>query len=301
MMSSLPFVVITHSKSGASAQVHPCGATICSFKTSSQRELLFLSREAKLDGSKAIRGGIPLVFPQFGQPDKSYPQHGFLRDNTWEVDESSKYDNEDAAGLDFVLTLDKVVKSRGGVWDVGTDLDCKVILSIKIEPSQMTNVLTISNTSGLDFHFQTLFHTYFKVHGSQAMDNPSCNVTGLEGYAVSDKITNEDYTLGSNPVHIDGNVDRVYTPPTGKNGVDVVIATGEGTKVQLTASGTVNGSDVAVSAVVWNPHQEKAKAMIDFGDDEYFDMICVEPGILSNHPNLSGSNDCVFTQIIKEL
>jgi glucose-6-phosphate 1-epimerase len=300
-MSSLPYITITHSNSGASAQVHPCGATVCSFKTSSQRELLFLSREAKLDGTKAIRGGIPLVFPQFGQPDKSYPQHGFLRDNIWEVDECSKYDNDDAAGLDFVLTLDKVVKSRGGVWDVGTDLDCKVILSVKIEPSQMTNVLTISNTSGLDIHFQTLFHTYFKVHGSQALDNRSCNVTGLEGYAVSDKITNEDYTLGSDPVPIDGNVDRVYTPPMGKNIVDLVIATGEGTKVQLTASGTVNGNNVVVSAVVWNPHKEKAKEMSDFGDNEYFDMICVEPGILSYHPTLFGSNDCVFTQIIKEL
>jgi D-hexose-6-phosphate mutarotase len=27
----------------------------------------------------AIRGGIPVVFPQFGQPDAAMAQHGFAR------------------------------------------------------------------------------------------------------------------------------------------------------------------------------------------------------------------------------
>ena len=297
---SSPFTVITHSKSGATVQVHPFGATICSFKTSKQRELLFLSRDAKLDGSKAIRGGIPLVFPQFGQPDKSMPQHGFLRTNAWHVDESSKYDTDEAAGMDLILMLDEVVHSRGGTWDVGTEYDCKIVLSIKVEPSQMTNVLTISNTAGIEFPFQTLFHTYYNVNG-QALDKDACNVTGLEGYHCSDKITNEDYVLGADPVHIDCNVDRVYTPPAGKDVVDVVIATGIGTKVQLIASGTVDGVNVPVSAVVWNPHKVKAEEMSDFGNDQYVDMICVEPGLLSDLPTLKGGKECIFTQVIKEL
>lgn len=29
--------------------------------------------------------------------------------------------------------------------------------------------------------------------------------------------------------------------------------------------------------VVWNPWDKKAKAMADFGDDEYKHMLCVEP------------------------
>ena len=298
---STPFIAVTHSRSGASAQVHPCGATICSFKTSSQRELLFLSRDAKLDGSKAIRGGIPRVFPQFGQPDKSMPQHGFLRDNVWEVVESSKYDTDEAAGMDFELALDNVVKSRGGIWDVGTGFSCKVVLSVKVEPSRMTNVLTIYNTSTFDFDFQTLFHTYYNVDSGQALDKTACNVTGLEGYAVSDKITDEEYTMGSNPISIDCNVDRVYTPPPGKKVLDVVIATGSGTKAQLVASGSIDGTPVAVSAVIWNPHKEKAEAMADFGNDQYFDMICVEPGLLAEVPTLKGSKECTFTQVITAL
>lgn len=38
------------------------GATIISWKSGGE-EKLWLSSGAKLDGSKAVRGGIPLVFP----------------------------------------------------------------------------------------------------------------------------------------------------------------------------------------------------------------------------------------------
>jgi glucose-6-phosphate 1-epimerase len=58
----------------------------------------------------------------------------------------------------------------------------------------------------------------------------------------------------------------------------------------LNATGTVEIHDAklrrkilveksgSVSAVVWNPWIDKAKAMADFGDDEYRQMVCVESG-----------------------
>lgn len=49
--------------SGASITVHLYGATITSWKLENGQEQLFLSEKAHLDGSKPIRGGIPLVFP----------------------------------------------------------------------------------------------------------------------------------------------------------------------------------------------------------------------------------------------
>ena len=39
------------------------GATIISWKSGNGKENLFLSSKALLDGSKPVRGGIPLVFP----------------------------------------------------------------------------------------------------------------------------------------------------------------------------------------------------------------------------------------------
>lgn len=48
--------------SGESVTVYQYGGTVTSWKANGQ-EQLFLSEKAHLDGSKPIRGGIPLVFP----------------------------------------------------------------------------------------------------------------------------------------------------------------------------------------------------------------------------------------------
>lgn len=39
------------------------GATVISWKSATGKENIFLSSKAHLDGSKPVRGGIPLVFP----------------------------------------------------------------------------------------------------------------------------------------------------------------------------------------------------------------------------------------------
>lgn len=48
---------------GESIEVLLYGATIISWKDVKGTEKLWLSDGATLDGSKAVRGGIPLVFP----------------------------------------------------------------------------------------------------------------------------------------------------------------------------------------------------------------------------------------------
>eukprot|EP00956_Cyclotella_meneghiniana_P029054 scaffold69317_cov77-Cyclotella_meneghiniana.AAC.2 len=227
-----------------------------------------------MDGSKAIRGGIPLCFPQFGQPDKSYPQHGFLRNNYWSIVNGSKFDNEEGAGISLELYLKDVVNARGGKWDVGTNLDCKCT-------------------------FMVLLHTYYLVAEKKALDGSVCNVKGLEGYTVSDKISGQDYILGSDPITIPEQIiDRVYSPPEGKVDLEVTVAAGPTNTISLKASGQVDGQQVPISGVVWNPHEINAKKMGDFGDDQYNEMICVEPGMLSNVPMLQGGKSASCTQVM---
>ncbi len=48
---------------GESVEVLLHGATVISWKGGNGDEKLWLSEAAKLDGTKAVRGGIPLVFP----------------------------------------------------------------------------------------------------------------------------------------------------------------------------------------------------------------------------------------------
>ena len=59
---------------GERVEVLLYGATVISWTSSNGRENLFLSSKAHLDGSKPVRGGIPLVFPVSLTSLSSYPK-----------------------------------------------------------------------------------------------------------------------------------------------------------------------------------------------------------------------------------
>ena len=297
-------ILIEHTSSGASATLYPFGATLASYINASGHETLFVSTLAKTDGSKALRGGIPLVFPQFGQPNKDMPQHGFLRNNYWKIVEPV-VDEAEGATATLGLELGNVVNGRGdGSWAAENapkeNLDCSIHLKVLVTASACTTTLAITNAGSVPFDYQTLFHTYYKIYGSKALDPTCCNVTGLGGYSVEDKITGETYVQDSSTtIVVDKEVDRIYTPPSDQPEVKVVISTGEdGSKVYVKASGKAGDVALPVSAVIWNPFIEKAKGMSDFGNEDYHDMICVEPGILSGVDALGIKDTVVFEQVI---
>jgi len=258
-MTSSP-ITIKHTKSGAQFTIYPYGAHVTSIKTLEGKELLFLSRDAILNGSKAIRGGIPLCFPQFGKPDKGMPQHGFLRNNYWTEVVGSRFDNDESAGISMELSLKDVVNSRGGKWDTDTTLDAKCTYSVKILPDGFTTTICMYNLGEESFNFQVLLHNYFLVQDRMALNGDVCNVKGLEGYNVDDKVSGEKYVCDK-PVTIPQKliIDRVYDPPKDTIDLNLKISAGSSHNLSLTASGEVDGKLVSVSGVVWNPHEEKAK------------------------------------------
>ena len=83
-----------------SVTVHLWGATITSWKVNN-KEQLFLSNSAIYDtrkpGGKAIRGGIPIVFPQFGEG--AMLQHGFARVSNWTFNKEKSYVSGSSAGM----------------------------------------------------------------------------------------------------------------------------------------------------------------------------------------------------------
>ena len=85
IMSSDTVTLVHGSDASTSCSVRRYGATVVSWKVQGQ-ENLFVSSQAVLDGSKAIRGGIPVCFPSFG-PWEFGAQHGFARtSNNWKVE-----------------------------------------------------------------------------------------------------------------------------------------------------------------------------------------------------------------------
>lgn len=83
-------------KSGSIREPHPV-------------ERLFVSSKAAVDGSKPVRGGIPIVFPCFGAP--THPehlklgQHGFGRNEIWEWDGVEVMDNDAGVSVKLSTTL----------------------------------------------------------------------------------------------------------------------------------------------------------------------------------------------------
>lgn len=263
------------------------------------RGILSLERKLNNVGSKAIRGGIPLCFPQFGQPDMAMPQHGFLRNNYWTEVSGSRFDGDENAGISFELALKDVVNARGGKWGADTTLDAKCTYTVKIDGTGFATTIVMENLGEEAWDFQVLLHNYFLVHGRAALDGEKCNVKGLEGYTVSDKVSGKEYVLGADPVTIpEVIIDRVYDPPQGTVDLSLTVTAGPSNNLSLTATGDVDGTKVPVSGVVWNPHEINAKGMGDFGDDQFVDMICVEPGLLSNVPTLEAGKKATFSQTI---
>ena len=75
--------ILSHRPRGL--QVHRFGATVSSFKDASGCEWFEMSPIAVYDGKKPLRGGIPVVFPQFGEGP--LPKHGFARNTMWGVEQ----------------------------------------------------------------------------------------------------------------------------------------------------------------------------------------------------------------------
>ena len=97
--------VLSHGQAkDTTATIYHYGATVTSWVVEGQ-ENLFISSKAVLDGSKAIRGGIPVCFPQFG-PWEAGPQHGFARSSDkWVVRAGPEVDAKTGdAKVTFALT-----------------------------------------------------------------------------------------------------------------------------------------------------------------------------------------------------
>src|SRR5438132_247968 len=79
----LPKVVLT-APDGASAEIYLYGAQVTSWIPAGSAERLFLSPRAEFRAGASIRGGTPVIFPQFSNQG-SLPKHGFARLNSWEL------------------------------------------------------------------------------------------------------------------------------------------------------------------------------------------------------------------------
>src|SRR5690348_10580973 len=75
----------------AKGEIYLQGAHVTSWTPAGQRPVLFMSSRSVFAPGKAIRGGVPIIFPWFGarSDGKPGPQHGFARSSLWEFKSAS--------------------------------------------------------------------------------------------------------------------------------------------------------------------------------------------------------------------
>ena len=245
--------VITSPLCGGEIYLH--GAHVTHYQPSGNEPVLFISKESRFEAGKAIRGGVPICFPWFGPLEgrDTAPAHGFARTSLWDV-QSTKSNPDGSVTITLELKRDE---ERNDFWPHAF----RAVFSVTFGSTLRMEFL-VFHVSGEPFMFEEALHSYFHVG-----DVREVRVTGLAGTGYLDKTQAMKEVLeGVAPIKITGETDRVYLDTA----ADCVI---DDPKLNRKITISKTGSD---STVLWNPWINKAKAMSDFGDDEWPGMLCIE-------------------------
>jgi glucose-6-phosphate 1-epimerase len=235
------------------AEIYLLGAHVTGFQKNGEPPLLFMSRASQFALGKAIRGGVPIIYPWFGAR-QGFPSHGFARVTEWEWEGSS-------AAPDGSVTLRFRLPTAA---DTANSPSENVTFAVTVS-NQLTMELTVANLSQTaNLSFENCLHTYFAIG-----DITEVEITGLTGTTYIDKVDNFTAKLESAAaVRISSETDRVFLDTTGPLEIH---------DSRLHRKIRVEKISSA-STVIWNPWVDKAKEMSDFDDDEYKQMVCVEAG-----------------------
>lgn len=244
-------VLTTHGAHLLSFQPNQAGAKDC----------LWVSEAAVYDGSKPIRGGIPICWPWFGAaPREGLPAHGFVRNRVWQLVAVKTL----AKGQTQLTLETQSDDATLAMWPV----PFKLSLTIEVGAS-LTMSLTSTNLSDRPQQITEAFHSYFAISDTDAM-----TVSGLEGSECHDKLMSS-----APPVTQSG--DLAIKPP-----IDSVFLNQQG-EISIADSvwqrQFILRNQGTASAVVWNPGAEIVQGFADIENDAWPGMLCVEVGnVLQN-------------------
>lgn len=235
---------------GARAVVSLFGGQLLSWTPAGDEERLYLSDTARFDGVNAVRGGVPVCFPQFAALGK-LPQHGFARTRRWTL-------TEQRTGTDYALATLALRDDDAtwAVWPHGFNAE----ITILIEGTRLDVELTVENTGHGPFAFTTALHTYLRVREVE-----NCRLEGLHGFEYSDKLDqNRLHRETGDAIMVDAEIDRIYHAVTRP-----LLLSDSGRSLAIQAEGFPD-------VVVWNPWEARCAALSDMPPLGFRHMLCVE-------------------------
>ena len=261
----------------AHVEVFEYGAHVVSWKASSKLasgdERLYLSPRSALDGSAAIRGGVPIIFPQFST-EGPLPRHGFARTTAWEV--SDLREDSESALVDVHL-LDTA--ATRAMWNQ----PFFARFQVKVGGKALEMGLSVTNRNDEPMAFTCALHTYIRVN-----DIRQTEVEGLRGlrYRISGGDKGDVREDNDAVLRVQAEVDRIYL-----NAPDVLTVREPNRITEVRKQGFGD-------CVVWNPWAEKCAQLKDMPAEGYLNMICIEAAQIGTPVQLAAGQSWVGTQTL---
>lgn len=241
---------------GACARVFHHGAHVTSWRPApGTEEQLYLSERSSFAAGAAIRGGVPVIFPQFAA-EGPLPRHGFARAAEWRLGMVEHTANGDAVAE---LLLADTAATRA-VWPVAF----LATLTVRVGGDRLALSLSVENRDDAPLSFTAALHTYLRVR-----DVTQVVVEGLAGVSYRESSAPGVLRVDDAPaLRIAGEVDRVYVGTT-----QPVRVHDGGRTLRVEAVGFRD-------TVLWNPGAAKAAALADLDPGGEREMLCVESGVI---------------------
>lgn len=254
---ALPAIAIDHPQFSASVLVQ--GAQLVRFNPKGGPNWLWLSEREPFLPGKAVRGGIPICWPWFGDPDRnpervrqhinSSEAHGLARQIDWQLEQIDESDE----AVTLSLSLDSA-QFEAGSW-LG---QAQVSVQFRFSGQALDVSLKSCNTGAEPVHISQALHSYFPTAEIQRTE-----ILGLDGERYIDALDHWHEKRQLGPILFEGETDRIYdaSAPMDLKVPDAVL--------HLRQQG-------AAKAVVWNPWDDKAGRLSHFAADAWQRMFCVE-------------------------
>jgi glucose-6-phosphate 1-epimerase len=230
--------------------VSPTGAQVLSWR-SALGEVLWTASKPEFAANKPVRGGVPVVFPWFGDhpKDAGLPAHGFARTLEWRL----VHDND---GPEVVLEATDDDATRA-IWPHAFRLRLYVGVT-----ASLRLMLAVENTGDAPFSCELALHTYFDVG-----DVETASVHGLEGVTCIETATAPEKGWDQKkPLHFRAETDRIFQ--------------GVPERLELRAPALKRNITLktagARSAIVWNPWVEKTARLSQMAPDDWKRFCCIE-------------------------
>lgn len=245
------------------AELYLQGAHLTQWQPAGQQPALFLSEKSQYLPGKAIRGGIPIIFPWFGAPETSpvHPgpgsaSHGFARIRPWTL----RFAALAGSDLHLSLTLDHNDRLHATGFDLlqlGLDLILGETLTLRL-----TAANTANGPEARSFLIEEALHAYLRIG-----DLEQVSISGLADTEYLDKPDGFRRKTQLDPeVRFSGETDRPYLNTTHPLTVQ---DNALGRRLVVTKSNSN-------TTVVWNPAADLAAKLTDLGEGDWKHFVCVE-------------------------